>query len=387
MAATLRPWAAAVLASALLVSTAHAAPSAGPVLVDSATPTSAQPAAGPAGTLVFSDEFTGSALDTAKWQVRDQERTEPDRTDGIRWWYKPANVRVIPDNGGNLAIDLRNVATNQYAGGRVDTDSVFDYTHGTLEVRIHVPPTEGHLGAVWLQTHSWGGIKGSAEDGAEIDLIESAYTGDRYAATIHYDGYGADHQQSAQVVPAAALHSTHYHTIGLNWTAWRSSFRGTPDVDDRLGHTSTSPLVARTIMPNTAIVSLVGSLSRVRDGPSRTCPCAWRTRARRRSRYGFGRDAPNTAYSSPPLCCEREFRLALWVSSLPSSVALARPRTQRGASPRAAQKTQTQLPMTSRTTTDSMSTSMLHPKFVRWSAPFSQAVRISGRLAPRGQLT
>lgn len=44
------------------------------------------------------------------------------------------------------------------------------------------------MGAVWLQTHSWGTIKGSAEDGAEIDLMESAYKADKYAATIHYDG-------------------------------------------------------------------------------------------------------------------------------------------------------------------------------------------------------
>ncbi|WP_328907891.1 glycoside hydrolase family 16 protein [Streptomyces sp. NBC_00234] len=224
MTGTLRPLAAAALAVLLLGSTAHADPSATSAAVDTATPDSAQPTAGPAGTLVFSDEFTGSALDTTKWKVRDQERTETGRTDGIRWWYKPANVRVIPDNGGNLAIDLSNPATNQYAGGRVDTDGVFDYTHGTLEARIHVPPTEGHLGAVWLQTHSWGSITGSAEDGAEIDLIESAYDDDKYAATIHYDGYGADHQQSAQVVPAAALHSTHYHTIGLNWTVSRMEF-------------------------------------------------------------------------------------------------------------------------------------------------------------------
>ncbi|MEU5416331.1 glycoside hydrolase family 16 protein [Streptomyces clavifer] len=224
MTRVLRPLTAAALLAALLDSGAYATESAATAPVDAATPASAQPQAGPRGTLVFSDEFTGSALDTAKWNVRDQERTETDRTDGLRWWYRPANVRVIPDNGGNLAIDLRNPAANQYAGGRVDTDGIFDYTHGTLEVRVHVPPTEGHLGAVWLQTHSWGGIAGSAEDGAEIDLIESAYKADRYAATIHYDGYGADHRQSAQVVAAPGLHATHYHTIGLNWTAASMEF-------------------------------------------------------------------------------------------------------------------------------------------------------------------
>ncbi|MFF1568677.1 family 16 glycosylhydrolase [Streptomyces sp. NPDC058293] len=219
-----RTIAAAALATALLALAAHAPAGAASTAVDPATPAGVQPAAGPPGTLVFSDEFTGSALDTAKWKVRDQERTESDRTDGIRWWYKPANVRVIPDNGGNLAIDLRKLTTNQYAGGRVDTDGVFDYTHGTIEARIHVPPTEGHLGAVWLQAHSMGSELGTAADGAEIDLLESAYTDDRYAATIHYDGYGTDHKQSSQIVAAPSLHTTHYHTIGLNWAASKMEF-------------------------------------------------------------------------------------------------------------------------------------------------------------------
>ncbi|MBT2505670.1 glycoside hydrolase family 16 protein [Streptomyces sp. ISL-98] len=125
----MRPLAAAVLVTALLGGTAES---------------------GPSRTLVFSDEFTGSALDTTKWNVRDQERTESGRTDGIRWWCKPANVHVIPENGGNLAIDLRKLGTDQYAGGRVDTDGIFDFTHGTLEVRVHVPPTE----ATWVPSGS-----------------------------------------------------------------------------------------------------------------------------------------------------------------------------------------------------------------------------------------
>ncbi|WP_329126103.1 glycoside hydrolase family 16 protein [Streptomyces sp. NBC_01465] len=212
------------LLSTALAGAAGTAPAHAASLVDPATPAGAQPLAGPAGTLVFSDEFTGSALDTAKWNVRDQERTETDRTDGIRWWYKPANVRVLPTNGGNLAIDLRKLADGQYAGGRVDTDTIFDYTHGTIEVNVHVPPTQGHLGAVWLQTHSFGSTLGTAADGAEIDLLESAYADGRYAITIHYDGYGADHKQSAQVVSAPGLHSTYRHTIGLNWTASKMEF-------------------------------------------------------------------------------------------------------------------------------------------------------------------
>ncbi|MER5683266.1 glycoside hydrolase family 16 protein [Streptomyces sp. NPDC002205] len=142
-------------AACAVLATAPAGAEESPPLVDPATPAGVQPlGVGPraAQALVFSDEFTGTALDTSKWTARDQERTESSRTDGNRWWYKPGSVRVITDNGGNLAIDLTKLADKQYAGGRVDSQGKFDYTHGTLEARVHTPyATGGHLAAVWLQ--------------------------------------------------------------------------------------------------------------------------------------------------------------------------------------------------------------------------------------------
>ncbi|MEU9861248.1 glycoside hydrolase family 16 protein [Streptomyces sp. NPDC047971] len=201
---------------------------ASPSLVDPATPVAARPlgATESARALVFSDEFLGPALDTSKWTARDQERTESTRTDGIRWWYKPGNVRVITDNGGNLAIDLTKLADNQYAGGRVDSQNRFDYTHGTLEVRFHTPQaTHGHLAAVWLQASGGhGSTPGTAADGAEYDIVETADQADTYPVTVHYDGYAAEHKQSSTTVSAPGLHSVWYHTVGMSWTATQIRF-------------------------------------------------------------------------------------------------------------------------------------------------------------------
>ncbi|MFF0484942.1 family 16 glycosylhydrolase [Streptomyces sp. NPDC004435] len=220
----------ALLAAAQTTTAASTPRNATAPLVDPATPAGAQPQlpTGPrtaAQTLVFSDEFTQTSLDTTRWTARDQERTEASRTDGIRWWYKPANVRLIPDNGGNLAIDLRKLTTNQYAGGRVDTQDKFDYAYGTLEARIHTPyATNGHLAAVWVQAPNHGTQVGTAADGAEYDIIETSRQNDQYPVSIHYDGYAADHKVSSQTVNAPGLHSTWYHTVGMAWTPTQIQF-------------------------------------------------------------------------------------------------------------------------------------------------------------------
>ncbi|MEU3305112.1 MULTISPECIES: glycoside hydrolase family 16 protein [unclassified Streptomyces] len=219
----------AALAACVGAAAAPAGAEEPPSLVDPATPAGVQPlgsTARAAQALVFSDEFTGTSLDTSKWTARDQERTESSRTDGIRWWYKPANVRVITSDGGNLALDLTRLADRQYAGGRVDSQGKFDYTHGTLEARVHTPyATNGHLAAVWLQASGGhGSTPGTAADGAEYDITETADQADTYPVTIHYDGYAAEHKQSSATVSAPGLHSSWYHTYGMSWTPTRIQF-------------------------------------------------------------------------------------------------------------------------------------------------------------------
>ncbi|WP_157872165.1 glycoside hydrolase family 16 protein [Streptomyces silaceus] len=225
---------ACALAAAVPAAAAPTGASGGPPpasLIDPATPRGVQPLgaddarAASAQALVFSDEFDGSTVSTARWTARDQERSGA--APGDRWWYKPADVRT--DGKGALAIDVRQLAPNQFSGGRIDSQGKFTYTHGTLEARVHTPArTNGHLAAVWLQADAGltpgGAVDGTARDGAEIDVTETNFQADTYSATLHWDGYGADHRSSSAVANAPGLHGTWYHTFGLTWTPTRMQF-------------------------------------------------------------------------------------------------------------------------------------------------------------------
>ncbi|MET7542257.1 hypothetical protein [Streptomyces sp. NPDC005349] len=68
-----------------------------------------------------------------------------------------------------------------------------------------------------------------------MDIMETFSTANQYGVTVHWDGYGADHQQSSTNVSAPGLHdTTWYHTVTLDWTSTRMTFsvllRGTPGV-------------------------------------------------------------------------------------------------------------------------------------------------------------
>lgn len=206
----------AIALVALLATTpgqAQAEPASSPV--DPATPTGVQPfGATGAGELVWSDEFNGTTVDMSKWSIRDQNRGSHS---GITWWYKASNVRT--DGNGALAIDLSKIDATTYGGGRIDSQGKYEFTHGSIEVRMHAPyQTNGHLAAFWLQSPATGHVDGSARDGAEIDIVETSHQADNFPVTVHYDGYGADHQMSSVNVSAPGLHSAWYHTYTLEWT-------------------------------------------------------------------------------------------------------------------------------------------------------------------------
>lgn len=166
--------------------------------------------------LVFSDEFAHSELDTNKWTARNQNRGKGNN--GAEWWYKPENVRKAAGNDA-LAIDIRKNGDNVYSGGRIDSQGKFDFTFGTFECRMHIPAADGHLAAAWLQSAAGlpEGPDVTARTGSEIDIIESNSTGDQYAITLHWGGYGQYHKQSSETVKAPNLRNTWYHTFGLSW--------------------------------------------------------------------------------------------------------------------------------------------------------------------------
>ena len=168
--------------------------------------------------LVWADEFSGSALNTANWNIQTGDGT----AEGIPGWgnnelqtYQAANIAV---SGGNLVITARQetVGRHNYTSARINTSGKMDMSYGRVEARIRPPGGQGLWSAFWmLPTDS---PYGTWAAGGEIDIME-VYSRDPAPFTL-----GAVHYGMAW--PLNKFSSSRYtgidpadgfHTYALEW--------------------------------------------------------------------------------------------------------------------------------------------------------------------------
>ena len=191
-------------------------------LVDPETPANAQPL-GVSGDWVldFSDEFNGEAgdpLNPLKWMksVSTSSRTPRPFQEIDDWWWREDHVSL---NGvGQLELKASKLDGNTMYCGSVETRNLYEPQYGFFEAQIEIANTQkGNHTAFWLQGHNMGNVDGTGNDGAEIDIFESAWVTNTTKAVVHIDGYGNNRQANTKPYNTPNLH-TGYHIFGLLWT-------------------------------------------------------------------------------------------------------------------------------------------------------------------------
>ena len=187
--------------------------------IDSETPINAQPL-GISGdwNLDFSDEFSGTDINPIKWSVSISSSSRSPRPDlGIDdWWWVEDNVFL--DGSGNLVLRATKLDNNTMYCGSVESKDLYEPLYGFLEARIQIAETaKANHTAFWTQGHNMGNVDNSAEDGAEIDIFESAWLTNSTKAVVHFDGYGAFKKNHTIPYNTPNLHSG-FHVFGLHWT-------------------------------------------------------------------------------------------------------------------------------------------------------------------------
>ena len=114
------------------------------------------------GRQVFGDEFTGTAVDTAKWRVRDGESLSFDKARIL------ARNVTVHDGLLDIAGKRETVSNRDYTTGYVDTIGKFSQKYGRWEMRAKVATDGSQTRGVWPAF--W--LRGDSTPG-EIDIMET----------------------------------------------------------------------------------------------------------------------------------------------------------------------------------------------------------------------
>lgn len=168
--------------------------------------------------LDFSDEFNDNKIDVRKWTV---ENTTKKRVDVTLF----ADDNQVEEKDGNIFIYYRksNINDTAYNAGRFNSKGKYAPTYGFLECRMHIVKPNGHQMAFWMMPEGDGmkapiGVDGTANDGAEIDIIEGTKA-DAYSLGLHWDGYAKPaHKSNGSLIKTPGIHNQEYHVYGFEWT-------------------------------------------------------------------------------------------------------------------------------------------------------------------------
>lgn len=153
------------------------------------------PSPSPSLKLVFADEFNGTALDRAKWNVEgpdfwvnNEVQAYIDSTETVSF-ASPAG-----SDGGALVLQpvrkpgyvTPSGRTTDFVSGRVNTSGKVDFTYGRVEARIRMSDAPGAWPAFWLLGY------GNWPDCGEIDAME--YVGEKgwTSVAVHGPGYSGN---------------------------------------------------------------------------------------------------------------------------------------------------------------------------------------------------
>jgi len=173
--------------------------------------------------VVFFDDFSGSALDTTKWNV---EKTGMHFNNELQGYVDSTATLFFINGSAEGAENGALVLQPQFAPGfvtkdgqkfdfissRINTKSKVEFSYGSVAARIKLTEGSGLWPAWWmLGTGNW-------PETGEIDIME--YTGEKdWASTaVHGKGYSGDAGLVNKLYFPDNNNVTNWHTYAVDWT-------------------------------------------------------------------------------------------------------------------------------------------------------------------------
>jgi beta-glucanase (GH16 family) len=172
----------------------------------------------PGYTLVWNDEFNGTALDLNTWNQEIGNGSNGWGNNELEYYTSSTKNTFI--SNGNLIIEARKepVSGFNYTSGRMTTQNKKAFTFGRIDMRAKLPVSKGIWPALWMlganiNTVSWPAC-------GEIDMMEliGTYPGRCYG-TMHWKPVsGTNTNKGSEYNLPSGNFSQQFHVFSIIWT-------------------------------------------------------------------------------------------------------------------------------------------------------------------------
>jgi beta-glucanase (GH16 family) len=179
-------------------------------------------------TLIWSDEFTGSATrsapNPANWTYDVGAGGWGNNELEVYCSYSSntapcdsRNPNVYVGNDGYLHIVARKPAPGVYTSARIKTQGLQGFKYGRIEARIKIPVGQGFWPAFWTLGDNIGSVDWPAC--GEMDIMETIGTTPSInVGSIHGTGFTGTAISTSYTLPNSAKFSDTFHTFGILWS-------------------------------------------------------------------------------------------------------------------------------------------------------------------------
>lgn len=170
----------------------------------------------PGRSLVWADEFSGTALNTSDWTFEIGTGQSGWGNNELQY-YRAENTALVD---GHLVIEARqeNFGSAAYTSSRIITQGKKEFKFGRIDIRAALPKGQGLWPALWMlgsnfQQAGWPAC-------GEIDIMELVgHIPNRVHGTVHFGPSVAQRQErsASRALSGNATFSDEFHVFSLEW--------------------------------------------------------------------------------------------------------------------------------------------------------------------------
>ncbi|THF76876.1 family 16 glycosylhydrolase [Cohnella fermenti] len=181
--------------------------------------------------LVWQDEFSGTALDTSKWNY---ELGYYISSDPNSWGWGNAELEYYTNSTQNVFVENGSLNIRalddpqsfpqdptryaQYSSGKINTKGNFSFQYGRVDIRAKLPTGDGIWPALWMLPED--SVYGAWAASGEIDIMEAkGRLPGTTSGAIHFGGQWPVNQYLAgeYYFPSGETFDSDYHVYSMIW--------------------------------------------------------------------------------------------------------------------------------------------------------------------------